>query len=293
MDSLRISLILLGAVLILAFYLWERIRRRREDDRYQRWGGVREEGTETHVVSARQKSNLHDDLGDIESFSTTDSPLSRPENDAYHRQEPDLESDPELDNDPIYDIRGELEALEEIITATDADAGQMDIGDFDVNTDSRGEQKHPQPEEPAEPERIIALHVLSQEGQRFNGADLLHAFMQVGLQYGEMNIFHRLQEGSDMPVFSLANAIEPGYFELATMAETSTPALLLLMTLPHRLDALAVFDDMLDTARKLADELHGRLCDDHRSVLTRQAIDDLRASLNTYVLNKSLAEQSR
>ena len=47
------------------------------------------------------------------------------------------------------------------------------------------------------------------------------------------------------------------------------------------------------TARKLADELHGRLCDDHRSVLTRQAIDDLRASLNTYDLKQSLAEMSR
>jgi cell division protein ZipA len=116
--------------------------------------------------------------------------------------------------------------------------------------------------------------------------------MQADLQYGDMDIFNRMQEGSDTPVFSLANAVEPGTFNLAAMEETSTPALIMIMTLPHRMDALEVFDDMLDTARKLSEELNGRLCDDHRSVLTRQAIDDLRASLNTYTLNKSLSEQS-
>jgi cell division protein ZipA len=292
MDSLRISLILLGAVLILAFYVWERIRRRRQDDRYERWGGVREEGTETHVVTPQHKIDVHDDIGTIESFSTPPAPEPQPDNEAYYAEEPDLESDPERDKDPIPDIRSELEALEEIISASEVEADQMEIGDLDVSTETRGEQKEIPPEHPTEPERIIALHVLSQEGKRFNGADLLHAFMQVGLQYGDMNIFHRMQEGSDLPVFSLANAVEPGNFDLAAMEETATPALLLIMTLPHRMDALEVFDDMLATARKLADELNGRLCDDHRSVLTRQAIDDLRASLNTYILNKSLSEQS-
>jgi cell division protein ZipA len=292
MDSLRISLILLGAVLILAFYFWERFKRRRQDNRYERWGGVREEGTETRVVSPQHKSELHDDIGDIESLSEHPSSESQPDSDAYYAQEPDLESDPELDKDPIPDIRSELEALEEIISVDEVEPDQMEIGDLDVHTESRGEQEDILAEQPAEPERIIALHVLSPEGQRFDGSDLLHAFMEAGLQYGDMNIFHRMQEGSDIPVFSLANAVEPGTFDLAAMEECSTPALLLIMTLPHRMDALEVFDDMLDTARKLTNELNGRLCDDHRSVLTRQAIDDLRASLNTYILNKSLAEQS-
>lgn len=291
MDSLRISLILVGALLIVAFYAWERLKRRRQDDRYKRWGGVREEGTETHIVSSHQKSDLHDDIGEIESLS--ESPLSEPlaDNDSYYMEEPDLESDPELHNDPIPDIRSELEALEEIISADDSETDQMQIGDLDVSTESRQEQKEIPAEQANEPERIIALHVMSQEGERFNGSDLLQAFMQAGLQYGDMNIFHRIQEGSDKPMFSLANAVEPGTFDLAAMEETSTPALIIIMTLPQRMDALEVFDDMLDTARKLADELNGRLCDDHRSVLTRQAIDDLRASLNTYTLNKSLSDQ--
>lgn len=290
MDTLRISLILVGALLIAAFYAWERLKQRRQDDRYKRWGGVREEGTETHIVSSRHKSDMYDDVGDIE--PTSESTLSEPpaENDSYYMEEPDLESDPELHNNPIPDIRSELEALEELISAEDSEPDQMQIGDLDVTTESRHEQKNIPTEEPGEPERIIALHVMSQEGKRFNGSDLLHAFMQVGLQYGDMNIFHRMQNGSDTPVFSLANAVEPGTFELAAMEELSTPALIIIMTLPHRMDALEVFDDMLGTARKLSEELNGRLCDDHRSVLTRQAIDDLRASLNTYTLNKSLSD---
>ncbi|WP_126454676.1 cell division protein ZipA [Sulfuriflexus mobilis] len=290
MDSLRISLILLGAVLILAFYFWERHKRRRQDDRYQRWGGVREEGTETHVVSRQHKNDLHDDIGDIESISAhDDTSESLPAEEMYSIQEPDLETDPEQHNDPIPDIRSELEALEEIITAEDSDLDQIEMGDLDVRTGLRQEQKDIPVDKVTEPERIIALHVMSQEGKRFNGPDLLHAFMQAGLQYGDMNIFHRMQVGNDTPMFSLANAVEPGSFDLSAMEETSTPALIIIMTLPHRMDALQVFDDMLDTARKLTHELNGRLCDDHRSVLTRQAIDDLRADLNAYTLNKSLS----
>lgn len=293
MDSLRISLILLGAGCILIFYLWERFKRRQQDNRYERWGGVNEEGTETHIVPSQHNTDLHDDdIGDIEPVTDRYSTEPLADDEAFYIQEPDLDADPELMTDPIPDIRSELEALEEIISVDDVEPDQIELGDLDVRTDSRQEHTEIPLEEAAEPERIIALHVMSQEGERFNGSDLLYAFTQTGLQYGEMNIFHRMQEGSDVPVFSLANAVEPGTFDLAAMEETITPALIIIMTLPHRMDALEVFDDMLDTARKISDELSGRLCDDHRSVLTRQAIDDLRASLNTYILNKSISEQS-
>ena len=294
MDSLRISLLLLGAGCILIFYLWERHKRRQQDDRYERWGGVNEEGTETHVVNTRNTPEFEDDFADAEPAVEQYSAEPAPEEDDYYIEEPDLDTDPELATapDPIPDIRSELEALEEIISVDDEEPDQIELGDLDVSTESRRERTEvPQEEAPA-PDRIIALHVMSQEGERFNGFDLLQAFTNTGLQYGEMEIFHRMQEGSDVPVFSLANAVEPGVFDPAAMEETNTPALLMIMTLPHRMDALEVFDDMLDTARKIAEELNGRLCDDHRSVLTRQAIDDLRASISSYILNKSVSEQS-
>lgn len=293
MDSLRISLILLGAGCILVFYLWERHKRHQQDDRYERWGGVNEEGTETHVVSSQHNTDLHDDdIGDIEPVTEHYSTEPQAEDDDFYIEEPDLDADPELMVDPIPDIRSELEALEEIISVDDVEPDQIELGDLDVRTGSRHERTEVPLEEAAEPERIIALHVMSQEGEHFNGFDLLQAFTNTGLQYGEMDIFHRMQEASDVPVFSLVNAVEPGIFDPAAMEETSTPALLMIMTLPHRMDALEVFDDMLDTARKISEELNGRLCDDHRSVLTRQAIDELRASLNSYTLNKSISEQS-
>ena len=291
MDSLRISLLVLGAVCILIFYLWERYKRRQQDNRYERWGGVADEGTETHVIHSSHQSDLHDDIGDIDPIEEPylDEELS---DDALYNEEPDLDSDPELQVDPIPDIRSELEALEEIISTDDEEQDQIELGDLDVSTDVGAEQNEIPVEAPAEPERIIALHIMSQEGERFNGSDLLPAFVQAGLQYGEMSVFHRMQEGSDYPMFSLANAVEPGTFDLANMEETITPALLIIMSLPHPMDALEVFDSMLDSARSITEELNGRLCDDKRSVLTRQAIDDLRASLNSYTLSKSVSEHS-
>ena len=147
----------------------------------------------------------------------------------------------------------------------------MDLGNLDIAVD-----------EPVitTPDKIIAIHVLAREGSIFSGTDILHHLMELDLQHGDMDIFHRFDQNGKT-IFSMANAIEPGIFDIAAMDELSTPALLFILSIPNPVTALEAYDSMIDAARSLADSLNGRLCDETRSVLTRQAIDAQRSELNT------------
>ena len=313
MDSLRITLLVIGAVFIALIYAWERIKRGKDETRYARWGGIGEEGTEAHIVG-RNSGDLetdsklvdsaydepYDNVNDVDDLSAYDDEIkesssyndieSDNDNDWQSEVEaslsedavpetsfpqddnlvPDLDSDPELNKNPIEDITSELEALEEMIAA-EHEPDQIEIGDFDLPEEDAEIISH-------EPDRIIAVHVLAREGAVFTGPDILSSLMHLGMQYGDMNIFHCFGT-NHKSIFSLVNAMEPGIFDLSDMDNMTTPALLLMMALPNPSPALEAYDGMLAAARSLAASLDGRLCDDRRSVLTKQAIDEMRAEL--------------
>ena len=309
MDSLRIVLLVIGVIFIALVYAWGRMKRDKDETRYARWGGVADEGTETHIIGRNSgdletDSILVDSAYDVEIDPRYDDeiddvvePETEPEPDFVNadieddwqtqvtaslaeesvqadvfpeNDDVDLDSDPELQTSPLDEITSELEALEEIITV-DYEPDQIELGDIEIPMDDPDDIN-------SQPDRVIAVHVLAREGSVFRGADILSSLMHLGMQFGDMNVFHCM--GNDnKSIFSLVNAVEPGIFDLSKMDDMSTPALLLMMSLPNQLPALEAFDGMLETARSLATSLDGRLCDDRRSVLTRQAIDELRAEL--------------
>ncbi|MGA7298150.1 MAG: cell division protein ZipA [Rhodanobacteraceae bacterium] len=135
-----------------------------------------------------------------------------------------------------------------------------------------------------QPERIVSLLVMTrQDEQRFHGPDIVVAAEKTGLEFGDLGIFHRLLEGKPElgPVFSAANMVKPGDFDMASIQHLETPGLNLFMTLPGPIPALDAWDTMLPTARRLAELLDGRVVDDQRNALGRQRVayirDDLRA----------------
>jgi len=307
MDSLRITLLILGGVIIALIFFWERIKRRKRESRYERWGGVSEDGRETRVVGHRSGDPETDASLVASAYLHPESTADSHGSDITHvdeqevqqwredveasLQEPDLDVDPELQHDdPVPELTSELEALEEIISSEDelGHSEQFEIDDLVVDEGDgpiTGDEVEPPAEQAAvnavTPEsRIIAMHILASNGEKFAGPDILSAVMKAGLQYGDMGIFHRHDE-QGTALFSLANAIEPGTFDLAAMDELATPALLLIMQLPGPFSATSAFDLMLQSAQDISESLDGRLCDDRRSVLTKQAIKELRHQLST------------
>jgi len=93
-----------------------------------------------------------------------------------------------------------------------------------------------------------------------------------------MDIFHRHESmaGNGEVLFSMANALKPGTFDLDDIEGFSTRAVSFFLSLPGPRHPKQAFDVMVAAARKLAHELGGELKDDQRSVMTAQTIEHYR-----------------
>jgi cell division protein ZipA len=130
-------------------------------------------------------------------------------------------------------------------------------------------------------ERIVTLFVVARDGEHFHGPDLVVATEKAGLEFGDMGIYHRLLDGKrEMgPIFSVANMLKPGNFDLGKLEALRTPGLSFFMTLPAPLPALDAWDAMLPTAQRLAELLDGQVLDEERNALGRQRIAHIRDEL--------------
>ena len=133
-------------------------------------------------------------------------------------------------------------------------------------------------------EKIVTLYVAARAGEKLRGPDIVVAAEKAGLAYGHMQIFHRLVEGHPErgPVFSVANIMKPGSFDMATIQELETPAIAFFLTLPAPMTALDAWEKMLPTAQRIAELLDGVVHDVSRNAHGRQRIAHIRDELRGY-----------
>ena len=167
-----------------------------------------------------------------------------------------------------------------------AGAGQ---GELNIGAPPPPPPRPPRPRKPAgpPPEKIVSLFLLARDKQSITGAQLLQATVSTGMEFGDMNIFHRLPEGGERPVFSLANAAKPGHFERDEWNTFETAGLALFMTLPGPVYALDAWDSMLAAARRIGEILNAELLDDERNVFTRQREAQIREEMRDFDRRKS------
>jgi len=124
-----------------------------------------------------------------------------------------------------------------------------------------------------EPDLVLTLILRAEADKPYQGKDFMPLLLSQGLRHGDLGIFHRHQtvnQGVGKVMYSVANAVEPGTFELAGIEAFVTPAFAFFMTLPGPDDPVAAYEAMVRTARLLRDELGGKLLDDSKSVYTQQ-----------------------
>lgn len=133
-------------------------------------------------------------------------------------------------------------------------------------------------------DKIVTLYLAARAGQVLHGSDIVVAAERAGLVYGHMGVFHRLVDGHPErgPVFSVANIMKPGSFDMAAIHELQTPAIAFFLTLPAPIAALDAWDTMLPTAQRMAELLDGVVLDEQRNAIGRQRIAHIRDELRAY-----------
>ncbi|WP_290648869.1 cell division protein ZipA [Aquisalimonas sp.] len=133
-------------------------------------------------------------------------------------------------------------------------------------------------------EKIIVLHIHAGEGLCFTAPAVKEALDNVGLRFGQHGIYHRHVETrrGEEPVYSVASMVKPGTLDPNDPDTLETPGLAMFLRLPGPFDGLSAFEQMLETARRLADQLDGHLLDSTRCNLTAQAVEHIREDLREY-----------
>lgn len=171
--------------------------------------------------------------------------------------------------DDNYDERASQPELElEANEAATASAGHSDLG-------KRNDESF---------DKIVTLYLAARAGAKLHGPDIVVAAEKTGLSYGHMGVFHRLVDNHPErgPVFSVANIMKPGSFDMANIQAMETPAIAFFLTLPAPVAALDAWETMLPTAQRMAELLDGVVLDESRNALGRQRIAHIRDELRAY-----------
>jgi len=128
---------------------------------------------------------------------------------------------------------------------------------------------------------LASLNILSTGPTGFSGRAIDQAARQFGLQFGAMNIYHRKNDQAlgCRHVFSLANLYKPGDFDPAKTDRFRTQGLTLFMNVPCAYQPVRVFDQMVEAAKGLCEQLNGRLEDHEHHQLTDQGIQVIRTQI--------------
>lgn len=152
-------------------------------------------------------------------------------------------------------------------------------------------QKPERPKRPA-PEEVFVVHVMGGGDQRLAGNTLMQSVIDCGLRWGEYGIFHRYESSAAdaIAIFSMANAVEPGSFDIDAMENQSFVGVSFFLMLPGPANSRQALDMMLEAARRVAEGTGGELRDEHHSALTQQTIEHLRQRLSEHE-RRRLAQQ--
>ncbi len=256
-DLLRIVIIAVGALVILGMILW----------------GVFKNG------SKRNKINFYDDNDPLENVdpslivSTEDDdfdiiPLSTRENDAYQVKT-------RLNSDYKQETHQSAEYMQE---APQSDDG-IDL-DLDIKLDQE-ESTDEIPENVSVPKQLpslLQLNIVAQAEEGFTGTQLLEACEQVGLVYGNVKVFERLDILSRVD-YAVASMAEPGVFPGDNWDTYRCPGVTFFMQPREVENAAAVFDEMINTIGQLSALLKGDVLDQSQQPLTEEALHEIKVSL--------------
>jgi len=281
MDSLRISLLVIGVLVIAGIYLLDVFKQHRKPMIRADFPGEdpsEQDSLPELKVSTGSLSDNHEDF----SSTVTDlgSLLTKSRNEiSRHADEEDVFQ---------YSLNISVAEAEAKTKANDSAAGATDQQETEEENADEDEAKvAEQDRAPAtgSEKELIVLYITAAKHNIFNGLSISRAAQEAGLVYGHMNIFHHFGLGkmrSSQPLFSMANMFEPGFFDLGKISELKTNGIVLFMYSPATIDGQVVFELFLNSVRRIAEALGGEIRNSHKDPLTNTDIETLRERVRSH-----------
>jgi cell division protein ZipA len=303
-DGLRLALIIVGVAVVAAVYLLSARRRRMEREagdfqRFEAWSDERLDPLADDPPDARAHAEAP--VGEAhpvhapEAVEAAQSPEAPDDADASSVTPPENLPGPEVLQGleaiaESLDTRAEpsLGAIDEVLSSARARPRPATAPrkKSSRNSAREGRAGSADPQAGAEPPAPVVLNVLAPEGEHFQGPDLKTALEDAGLRPGDMQLYHyraEAQPATAPPIFSALNVVRPGTLSPEELADLATPGIALVMQLPGIERPSEAFELMHGAAARIAEALGGRLCDETRSTLTRQALNHIREHIAEHV----------
>lgn len=139
----------------------------------------------------------------------------------------------------------------------------------------------------------IALTVMAEEDDLFEGSDLMREFTAAGLELSKQGIYHAFPVDAPVgrqrhPLFSISNVLKPGIFEMQHVMDLRTTGVALFFQLPAPHSGKIAFEKMVESAHQLALGLGGRVCDERRRLLTPHSLQRLRDQVYEFEYQQEL-----
>ncbi len=266
-DLVRLILIVFGVVLVAGIYLWDRYKRavpRPQASRRSPAEMSMDADAIEQAAASRQEPHMEEAIESIPQLRLDEVDEDLPPVATVSRPQRALDPEPE-----------ELGEWSGVARDTDPQF-TMDLN-FDAHGD--GDYLSTDPALYAEVERkLVVINIVARDGS-FAGPAIEKACKANDLKLGDMSIYHRYEGSGGRVLFSMASMVEPGNFPAGGMAGFATPGLVIFTQLPGVRDGVEVYDEMLATANRLGELLHGELQDERHNKLTRQMEKHIRESI--------------
>ncbi len=127
---------------------------------------------------------------------------------------------------------------------------------------------------------LVIINVVAEEGSIFSGDDIRSITTSFGMEIGDMGMYHYLATDSGSIRFTMANRFEPGSFDFDSDEPFVTNSLTLFMSVPHVIDPLNGFGDMLSVAEYVVSEWSATIQDPDGRGINQSGIEKIRQEIN-------------
>jgi cell division protein ZipA len=276
--TLRLVLALFGVAVVAGIYLFGLARKRRRNRNYSnafgRLGSRQAQRFESWSDADDDAASLVEEVGEVR----------------VRKIEP-LRELPELRNEPPEPLPvAEAETAPEPEEDTPKPRArrkrkretQLDL----ALPAAEPEQAPPSAPPPAPPEpTLLLLYLRPRQQELFSGPAIVRNLNAVGMRHGDMRIFHHFgteELRCKTPLFSVANMLEPGYFDLNRIEAFRTSGLVMFLQLPAELDGPVAFELFLNAAQRLAEGLRADLWTTPDTALEVAAVEAMRTQAGAF-----------